>query len=245
LTVEPAALYLQLTQLIAEIPILGGTGPITPEINRWLGRAVYLVTEVGNGIDPVTLTVASDGLNAPGTMREMYAQQIQAVVFRALAFAEARAPTAARGGFIGIQQHLDALQAVGRILGEARRDVLIVDPYMDSKVFTDFAQTAPPTVAIRLLTDSFYTKAEAVRPAMLRWIQQFGADRPIEVRLSTPRALHDRLIFADRTSAWSLSQSLKDIAARSPASAQRLDAEVAAMKVGFYEQVWAAATPVT
>jgi hypothetical protein len=111
---EPEALYLQLNQLIAEMPTLGGTGPITPEINRWLGRAALLVTEVGNGRDPVTITVATDGLNAPGALRELYAQQIQAVLFRALAFAEEKAPTAARGGFIGIRQDLDALQAISR-----------------------------------------------------------------------------------------------------------------------------------
>jgi hypothetical protein len=240
---DPEALYVQLGHLISEMPALGGTTPITPEINQWLGRAAYLVTQAGVGADSIKFSVASDSLNS--VLRDMNAQQIVTIVYRALAFAEAQAPTSARGGFVGVRQDLDALQVVGRLLSEARQGVLIVDPYMDSKVFTDFGPTAPQGVALRLLTDSHYTRIEAVRPAMLRWIQQFGTTRPIEVRLSAPRALHDRIIFADGALAWSLTQSLKDFAARSPALAQRVDPEIAKMKVEFYEHVWTSATPVT
>jgi len=239
------SLYIQLGQLIAEMPVLGGTAPITPEINRWLGRAAFLVTQAGIGADPITITVASDSLHSVGPLRDYNAQQISAAVYRALAFAEANAPTASRGGFIGPGAALDALQVVGKVLGEVKQDVLIVDPYMDSKVFTDFAPMAPKTATVRLLADSSSTKPEAVRPAMTRWRTQFGAVRPIEVRLSAPRALHDRLIFADRTKVWSLTQSLKDLAARSPALAQLLDPDLAKMKVAFYEQVWTEAPPVT
>jgi hypothetical protein len=242
--VDAESLYLQLGQLVAEMPVLGGMAPITPQINRWLGRAAYLVTEAGVDADPISFRTASDGLTIVA-LRDLYAQQISAIVFRALAFAEAKAPTSARGGFVGVHQDLDALQVVGKLLAEARRDVLVVDPYMDSKVFTDFGPTAPPGVSVRLLTDSHYTRIEAVRPAMLRWIQQFGNSRPIEVRLSAARALHDRLIFADGSKVWSLTQSLKDFAARSPALAQRLDPGAAQMKVDFYEQVWTSATSVT
>jgi hypothetical protein len=242
--VDPESLYLQLGQLVAEMPHLTGAGQITPEIDRWLGRAAYLVTEAGVGSDPFSFTTASDGLNN-SIMRDLYAHQISAIIFRALAFTEAKAPTSARGGFVGVHQDLDALQVVGKLLAEARQGVLIVDPYMDAKVFTDFGPTAPLGATVRLLTDSHYTRVEAVRPAMLRWIQQFGATRPIEVRLSAPRTLHDRLIFADGTMVWSLTQSLKDFAGRSPALAQRLDPDPAKMKIDFYEGVWAAATPVT
>jgi hypothetical protein len=39
---SPEALYLQLGNLVAEMPDLAN-GPITPEMNRWLGRAAALV----------------------------------------------------------------------------------------------------------------------------------------------------------------------------------------------------------
>jgi hypothetical protein len=240
---DPEALYLQLGQLISEMPELGGGAPITPEVNRWLGRAAYLVTEAGVGGDSISFTVASDLLNT--VLREQNANQIRGIVFRALAFAEGRAPASARGGFVGIGQGLDALQVDGQVLAEARRDILIVDPYMDHKALTDFGPTAPSGVALRLLADGSSTKVESVKPAMIRWRQQFGAARPLEVRLSAPRALHDRLIFVDGSKVWSLTQSLKDLAARSPALVQRLDPDPASMKVDFYEVIWAASAAVT
>jgi hypothetical protein len=43
-------LCVQLGQLVAEMPNLGGWAPITPETNRWLGRAAHLVTEAGVGM---------------------------------------------------------------------------------------------------------------------------------------------------------------------------------------------------
>jgi hypothetical protein len=241
--VDPESLYVQLGQLIAEMPVLAGSAPITPEINRWLGRAMQLVKATGNRGDVVSITVASDMLNS--VLRDQNAQQITAIVYRALAHAEANAPTAARGGFIGPGAALDALQVVGKVLEQVRNEVLIVDPYMNIKVFTDFAPIVPATAAIRLLADSHSTKAEAVRPGLERWKQQFAAARPIEIRLSLPRALHDRLIFADRSLVWSVSQSLKDLAARAPALVQRLDPELAQMKIDCYEQIWTASTPVT
>ena len=100
-------------------------------------------------MDSVSFTVASDHLEGP--LRQSNAQQISAIVYRALAFAEAKAPSSARGGFVGVHQDLDALQVVGTLLEEARQDVLIIDPYMDSKVFTDFGPTAPAGVSVRLL----------------------------------------------------------------------------------------------
>lgn len=239
---DPESLYLQLGQLVSEMPQLVFC-PITPETNRWLGRAAQLVRAVDNGADAAIFEMACNNLNIVG-LRETNAQTIEAIVFRALASAEARAPSAARGGFVGKGAALDALQVIGSVLAQARRDLCIVDPYMDSKVFTDFAPTSAPTVAVRLLSDSHYTKPDAVRPAMSRWRQQFP-NRFIEIRLAAPRALHDRLILADGQLAWSLTQSLKDFANRSPALVQKVDSDIAAMKIEFYDQVWRAAIPVT
>jgi hypothetical protein len=154
------------------------------------------------------------------------------------------APTVpARGGFVAPGAALSALQVVGKILAEVRGDVLIVDPYMDLKVFTDFAPLAPACAAVRLLTDSHSTNPDTLRPGLERWQKQFGSSRPIEVRLSRPRALHDRLIFGDGSLVWSITQSLKDLATRSAASAQQLDPEFARMKVDFYEPIWTTSAP--
>lgn len=242
MAIDAESLYIQLGQLVAEMPQLGGNGSITPEINRWLGRACHLVRAAGSTYDGVAITSASDNLNT--FLRDQNAQAIASIVYRALAMAEAKAPIAARGGFVGAGAALDALQVVGKLLAEAKKDALIVDPYMDSKVLTDFAPMAASGVSIRLLSDAFYSKASVLLPAVERWGKQF-AGRPLDVRLSAPRALHDRLIIADGTMVWSLTQSLKNFASRSPALAQRVDPDIAAKKLEFYEQIWSTATPVT
>lgn len=50
----PEALYLQLGSLVAEMPDLEN-GPITQEMNRWLGRAGALVKEAKFHAGAVTL----------------------------------------------------------------------------------------------------------------------------------------------------------------------------------------------
>lgn len=188
LPTDPESVYLQLGQLASEMPQLAGNGTITAETNRWLGRVAYLVKLVLDPADAAIFDVACNNLNT--LARDMNAQTISATLYRALGAAGARARSAARGGFVGVGAALDALQVVGKALSQAKREALIVDAYMDSKVFTDFAPTAGTGVSLRLLSDGFSTKPEALRPSMTRWTQQFPA-RPIDVRLSQPRALHD------------------------------------------------------
>ncbi|WP_137865114.1 MULTISPECIES: hypothetical protein [unclassified Sphingomonas] len=69
-------------------------------------------------------------------------------------------------------------------------------------------------------------------------ISQHGSKRPLQLRLAPARTLHDRLLIADKSKAWILTQSLKDLAARSPATLQQVDAELSAMKWDAYSQIW-------
>jgi hypothetical protein len=48
---------------------------------------------------------------------------------------------------------------------------------------------------------------------------------------------HDRAIFVDGDKAWTLTQSLKDFAKRSPAEIVRAD-DTAALKIAAYEAIW-------
>lgn len=52
------------------------------------------------------------------------------------------------------------------------------------------------------------------------------------------------MIVADGKLVWALTQSLKDFASRSPALVQRVDAEMAALKIDFYEQIRTGASPI-
>jgi len=242
---DPASVYAQLSQLVREMPNLRALPPFPPETLMWLGRASNLVEELYGSpfnSDVITLTSACNFLGSANQL--INAHQIESVVFRALAVAEAKAPAAAQGSFVSVGAAFTALQAVSKVLAEAAVDALIVDPYMNAVVLTDFAPLAKERVRVRLLTDSFTTKPDALRPAFQRWQQQYGPARPLELRFTPPRALHDRVILLDSKTAYVLTQSLKDFAARSPASATRVDPDTAALKIHAYDALWAAAAPI-
>jgi hypothetical protein len=59
------------------------------------------------------------------------------------------------------------------------------------------------------------------------------------VRLSQPKALHDRAIFVDRAHSWLLTQSIKDFAKRSPAEIVR-GVDGTHMKFDAYQSIWEA-----
>lgn len=236
----PEALYLHLGQLVAEMPDLASV-TITQEVNQWLGRASALVEEVGNLADTATLNVAANNLNNRA-MRQANAHAITAIVHRALAKAEMNAPAGAKGAFVAAGNAFDAFAAVGKVLARAQADIFIIDPYADEKALTDFAVQAQEGVTIRLMADQKDRKASLI-PAAQNWVKQFGAARPLTVRLSPPKTLHDRLILIDGKEGWSLTQSLNAFALRSPATIVRADDEIAAMKIAAYEPMWEAAAP--
>jgi hypothetical protein len=133
------------------------------------------------------------------------------------------------------------MMTIGRMLSEATNEVLLIDPYLDEKAITDFVVLARENIAVRLLADEHYVKS-SLKPAVTRWVAQYGATRPVEARLTGPRALHDRLIMLDGDRVWSISQSFNALAARSPASVLRIDPGTAALKVAAYAALWQAAT---
>ena len=165
------------------------------------------------------------------------------VLYKALASAELKAPASAQGAFIPAGNRFDAFAALTKVLQTATIDALIVDPYMDETVLTDFAGAVPGSVTLRLLADQASVKP-SLEPAGKMWVAQHGTTRPLGVRLAAPKTLHDRAIFIDRTTAWILTQSLKDFAKRSPAEIVRAD-DTASLKISAaYEAAWSAATVV-
>jgi hypothetical protein len=129
------------------------------------------------------------------------------------------------------------LTAVGKVLGPAKKSALIIDPYMDEKALTDFGALTSEGVEMRLMSDG-QTHRPTLKPASERWINQYGAKRPLEVRLAANRALHDRLIIIDAAVVWILTQSLNAFAARAPASIVKVDDETARLKIDAYETIW-------
>jgi hypothetical protein len=239
MAMTPDLLYAQLGRLVADTPDLLAR-PVPVDTHRWLGRAAILAEETGDRGDLIALKVAAGGLHGPLMLAN--SQTIIAVVHRALAKAEMNAPVGMQGAYIAAGHTLDAFAAVGRVLSQATREVMLVDPYADQKICTDFAVLAPENTSIRILTDEKAHYA-TLRPALDAWSKQYGSLRPIEVRLAAARALHDRAILVDGKTAWTIGQSFKDLAARAMTSIVRDDDEAAVLKIAALDQLWDQSTP--
>jgi hypothetical protein len=239
-TMDAEELYIRLGRLLEEMPDLDADTKDKPRIIGWFGKAYALLSASGDKVDAVRLKVISGRVF---TYEYSYNDEVSSIITRALAVAELSAPAAVSGSFIGAGNSFDAMAAVGKVLSGSTTAIRIVDPYMDEKTLTDFATLAKEGVAIELLSDEATYKA-TLEPAVARFAKQYAAKRPLEARLAPKRALHDRLIIVDGKVAWTLTQSLKDFAERSPASIIRIDGDAGTLKIAAYDDFWKSAKPI-
>lgn len=248
---DPQAIYVNLGRLAEQIPDFDEIEELRPSDHIWLSKVHALILELGSKNDAVKFQQAwhsiDKGLNRRNHILWIDCENgkkiVLSLLYASLAIAELKAPDAVQGAFIPVGNAFDAMVGVGKALSPAKGDVLIVDPYMDEKALTDFALLAATGVRIRLLADNKHYK-QTLAPAAQRWIAQYGGDRPLEVRLAPDRTLHDRVIITDESTVWVLTQSLKDFAARSPATIVRSEGDAAILKIDAYKGMWATATPI-
>lgn len=241
---DTEAFYLQIKSLVETLPNLRSVTDdhqLTPEAQIWLGRLYALVEQSGEFADSITLKTNGPKLIETQFNSDVKAErEILAVLYRTLARAELAAPASAQGAFVAVGDHFDVFRAIRDIFGNAQHELLIIDPYLNEVVLTDFLPLANEGVKIRLLADEAALKP-SLKPATERWLGQHGPKRPIETKVAPARSLHDRLIFVDGNAAWLLTQSLKDFAARAPGTIQKTDAELAKLKIEAYEAIWLSA----
>jgi hypothetical protein len=218
--------------------------PANPAIISWLAKAVALVEQVGVVADIQDVNDLRAVQNHFGTeyASEFDRPQTVAIIHRALARAEIAAPANVQGAFIAAGSTLDAYAMVGKVLGTATTDLLMVDPYADEKILIDYARLAADPVTIRVLAGAANHKP-TLQSAARRWPTQYPSTRPLEVRLAPDSQLHDRIIIVDGKTAWTLGQSFNALATRAHTSIAQSPPEVGSLKIPAYEAVWNAASP--
>lgn len=233
-------LVLRMRDAVRRMPNLQA-GPITAEVNEWVSHAVALVEACGDLADTITIKTAGQFLNSVN--RALNAQQIEIVLRSTLARAELVMPNAAPPGTtLSVGQAFSNLAAIGDVLATATKDVLIVDPYVDGMVLARFGGFLHEYVQLRLLGDAG-KKQPSLLPAVEAWQAEHGVARPIEARLSAKGALHNRDIIVDSAKVWTVGQSLKDVAVRSPDTLEAMQPHLATAEIQHYEAIWAAASP--
>lgn len=234
--ITSAALYQQVGDLVRCMPDFDYSGPLKTEDNIWLARLSALLYEAN---DIVTYTELNGFMISftNAKYRNFGAQRIAYIAHQLLAKTELSAPVSDQGTFVPAGNAFDGLIAVGKIIAGAKKDVLIVDPYVDEKVLKDFAVHASEVINIRLLSDKKGVKATFVG-AVRAWKTQYISSRPLQARLTEEKKLHDRIIVIDDALVYSLGQSLNAFALRAPTSIIKNDHDTSVLKIRAYEQIW-------
>lgn len=233
---EAEARYAHLKELAASTPNFDSKSDVTdPVIAEWLGRLHAILDQDRVSIDAIQVASASNNLG--GILHDNSVKTILAALHRAIAKVELQLPAASRGAFVAAGNAFDAITVAAKIFAEARRDILIVDPYLGSRALESYAIQAAEGVAVSLLGAAGRVQA-GLEPVARAWIQQYGAKRPLKLRYAPAKFLHDRLVIVDNTSVWDFSQSFEHLAARSPATISKAAPEQASMKLQAYSRLF-------
>lgn len=239
---NPCADLAQLNALIASAPVML-QNLHADETHRWLARIRLLAWPYLEIPEKVQFESAlSMQFSYPENAK--YPSEVRSILHRAIAKAESLcghsiAPT---GAVIQPGEAFKAFTEIASVIKSASQTLFIIDPYMDETALTEVAIIARNGVAVRLLTEGGRTTPQ-LRAAASNWASDHNTTRPLEARIAPARSLHDRVIFIDQAAVWLLSQSIKDFAARSPATVIPLDTQLLPDKQGAYEVIWQASTP--
>jgi hypothetical protein len=155
---DPETLYRRLGRLLETLPDFSTPGgALTSEQMQWLAQGRILIREAY--ADPKVLIDFDHACDLlEGGHREKGLQTAVFALHKALAKAELKAPATAQGAFIPAKNSFDAFTAINRILRNAKKDVLIVDPYLDEAVLTEFGTSVSDGIPLRLLSDQSSVK---------------------------------------------------------------------------------------
>lgn len=236
---SPQELHARARSLIAAMPDLTKL-EMTNEKRLWLSGAYALCQELLQLEDANLIKFETAYLGYAGHRQKIAVNRITECMFRALATAEMKNPDAVTDAFIAVGDHFSALASVNKILQQADKNCLVVDPYLSGQFVIDFLPFYPADKPIRLLTTS--REQESLKPAITIWNNQHSGQK-VECRIAPKRSIHDRLILIDDKKAWVVTQSFKDIAKHAPASISAVDDSLVELKSEAYADIWNAAVP--
>ena len=113
--IDSQALYVQLGRLIETMAELATEDQLPQSTYQWLGRAQALLEAAGYLADAARFVVATSELESQYGMYSA-ANEIQVILYRALARAELQAPASGQGAFIPAGNAFDGFAAVGKVL---------------------------------------------------------------------------------------------------------------------------------
>lgn len=98
----------------------------------------------------------------------------------------------------------DAYVKIRDILNTANHEVSVIDPYMDSTIFTVLGNVAEKKLKIRFLTHNISNDFELEKE---KFCNQY---KSVDIELRKGKAFHDRFIIIDESSCYHIGASIKD-----------------------------------
>ncbi|MEP2989205.1 MAG: hypothetical protein ABJN65_03305 [Parasphingorhabdus sp.] len=226
-------LRILLSQHISSAPSLSFKEELSEADLLWIGKAETLIDLAGNPILTMDFRSAKDKLGTYGHNRN----DLMLPLISAHTLVELKCPVGSQGLFIEPGQSFQGYSAVVRILSQESSGFLVVDPYLNGQTVCDLVPHVLGGTAIHFLTTSIYR--ESIDAALNKW----RTDKPkleefVSVKYAAKGELHDRLIVCRPSTIWLVSQSLKDIAKKSPATLTQPDEQTGEMKIDFYSKLW-------
>ena len=230
----PLLLLETLRKLLQSIPPLEGRGAYAQEQFEWLGKANAAMHD-WDQINSIPFSTAVNGLIRNFDRHGNYGIVV-AFFHDVIARIESSLPQNGGQAF-GPGAAYDFFRALNDLTASSKKEILIVDPYLDAEIFDGYLQGLKPGIHIRLLTTKY---VDNVRIAAEKYRTQFGGN--VELRVSGQ--IHDRVIFVDDDQCWVLGASIKDAAMKKPTYLAPVPADVIGEKRNHYETIWAAGTPI-
>lgn len=195
----------------------------------WCAKAAAIVSEFDQDVArKIQVTTEFLGL---GSMHEQQFRRITGMVRNTVAQLELRQPID-HGAAVGAGQVYDFFRALRGLVSSAEQSLLIVDPWIDADVFDHYIDGVSQSADVRILTR---TKQNSVIEARNRFASQCGT----HVALRRHPKLHDRHVFVDGLTGYSIGQSLKDAAKDRPTYISPTSPDLVSLKLEFYEDLWA------
>ena len=122
---------------------------------------------------------------------------------------------------------------IRKIIGQAREDILFVDPYLDADFVSRYLTQVEDGVMVRLLT------SEKQLSSLLPAVEMFKLEeskRQVQVR-SVSSGLHDRFVFVDTTRCYQSGASFKDGAKNSVTTLTQIT-DIFEVMQRSYEGMW-------
>ena len=233
--IPPEQLLALLEQAIQEAPALLYEEALSESDVRWLGKADALIEASGSMSATLKFRTARNSLHTYAHSRNAIMQPL----YDAHSRVELLAPQAMRGRFIAGGDTWNGYVAIVEILQTPCEEILIVDPYLNSIVYLELSPHLPENTQLKCLAIRRPEYHAGIVAAAAKWASDtISQARSVEFRYAQAGSLHDRLIIIDKANVWLISQSIKDIAKKSPASILKADPELANIKADHYLAVW-------